>query len=103
MRSRTPARTSGTTRAGTILPRRVAASMPASFEIGGANFRPLQQFAARSAQRNGAVDHHVAAMRKPQRMVGVLFDDQHRESVVAVELANRVKNLSCNQGSQAKR
>ena len=66
---------------------------PSAFEIGSANFRPLQQFRARSLQRNEAVDHDIAAMGELQRVVGVLFDDQDGKAVLAVERPNGVENL----------
>jgi len=65
---------------------------PAAFQIGSANLRPLQQFAAGSGHRNQAVDHDVAAMGEFQRMVGVLLDDQDGEAVLPVQCADGIED-----------
>src|SRR5208282_4269040 len=68
-------------------------SARAAFEVGGANFRPLQQFASGAGQRDLAVDHDITAMRELERMIGVLLDQEHRELVALIERANGGKNL----------
>src|ERR1700729_3640326 len=67
---------------------------PSAFQIGSADFRPLQQLRARSLKRNQAVDHDVAAMGELQRVVGVLFDDQDGKAILPFERPNGVENLA---------
>ncbi len=81
----------------------VTLSPPAAFQIGGADFRALQQFAAGPRQRDQAVDHDIAAMGEFQRVVGVLLDDQHGQAVLPVQGPDRVENLPRDQGGEAER
>jgi len=53
--------------------------MPAAFQVGGLDLRPLQELAAAAGERDGAVDHDVAAVRQFQRVEGILLDQKHRE------------------------
>ena len=50
----------------------------AALEIGGADLRVGQQFAAAAGQHDLPGLHHIAAMRQPQCVVGVLLDQQDR-------------------------
>ena len=56
-----------------------ASSLPAAFQIGGAHLRRLQQLAAGAVQGDLAVDQHVAAVGEPQRLKGVLLDQEDGE------------------------
>src|SRR6201992_4437605 len=59
-------------------------SVPAAFQIGRAYFLAWQKIGSGSAQRDQAVDHDVTAMGELERMIGVLFDDQHGEAILPV-------------------
>src|SRR5579871_947308 len=59
-------------------------SPTAALQIGGADFGPLQQFAASSLERDQPVDHDIAAMGELQCVVGVLLDDQHGKAILLV-------------------
>src|SRR5829696_7936185 len=48
-------------------------SMPAAFEIGRLHLRTIQKLAAAAGKRDGAIDHHIAAVGKFKRMERVLF------------------------------
>src|SRR5882724_8208378 len=54
---------------------------PSAFQTGGSDLRALQQLGAGSLQRNQAVDHDITAMGQPQRVIGILFDDQDGQAV----------------------
>ena len=55
------------------------------FEIGGLHSPgPLQQFLAGAAQRDSAVDDHIATMGELQGMKGVLLDQEDGRSPVAL-------------------
>ena len=55
----------------------------APLEIGGAHFRPRQQFGARALHGDRAVDHDIAAMGELQRMKGVLLDEKDRQPLAS--------------------
>src|SRR5579872_6268960 len=77
--------------------------MSATLEIGGADFRALQQFRAGSLERDQAVDHDIAAVGEPQRVIGVLLDDQYGEAVLPVECPDRLEDLARDQRRETKR
>jgi hypothetical protein len=83
--------------------RRRGANPAGPFQIGSADFRALQQFAAGTFQRDQAVDHDVAAMGQLERMIGVLLDDQHGEAVLPVQGPDGVENLPRDQRGEAQR
>src|SRR6516165_11176983 len=78
-------------------------SMPAAFEIGSLDLRPLQEFASGPAQRDPAIDHDVAAMRELQGVKRVLLDQEHREFLLAVERSDRTENLARHERRQTER
>jgi len=77
--------------------------VPPAFKIGRADFGAREKFRAGAAQRDETVDHDVAAMREFQRVIGVLLDDQHGEAVLAIECADGVKDLPCDERREAER
>ncbi len=77
--------------------------MPAAFEISRLHLRPRQQLLAAAPERDRAVDHHVAAMREPQGMEGVLLHYEHGELLLAVERLDRLEDLAGNERCQPER
>ena len=57
--------------------------MPAAFEIGRPHLGSRQQLGAGAAERDAAVDHHVAAVGELQRVIGVLLDQEDRQPLAA--------------------
>src|SRR3954471_21461823 len=80
-----------------------ASTVPAAFQVGGANLGALQQLGAGPGQRDQAIDHDIAAMGELERMVGVLLDDQHGQAVLPVQSADRIENLARDQRRQTER
>ena len=82
-----------------------SASLPpsAALQIGGTDFRALQQLAAGSGQRDQAIDHDIAAMGELERVIGVLFDDQDGQAVLPVQGPDGVENLPGDQGRKSQR
>src|SRR6185503_2908182 len=77
--------------------------LPAAFEIGGFDFRALEQFAPAAGQGDQAIDHHVAAVGELERVIGVLLDQEDREAFLGIELADGVEDLAHDQRRQTKR
>src|SRR5262245_21301595 len=76
--------------------------MPAS-EISGADLRIGKECSTASGKRDPAVDQNVAAMREPQRMEGVLLDQQHGDALLFVQLLYDSEDLPDDQGCQTQR
>jgi len=70
-----------------------AGSMPTTFEISGLHLGIGQKFGTSAAERNPAGLHHITAMGEPQRVMGILFDEEHRRLLPFVHLANYIENL----------
>src|SRR4029077_14737475 len=83
--------------------RRASQLVPAPLEIGRLHLRPRQQCAPGSAERDPAVDHDIAAVRKLQGVERVLLHQEHGELFLGVELLDRVEDLTRDQRRQAER
>ena len=64
---------------------------------GGADLRVGQKLPAGPRHGDEPVDHHVPAVGQLQRVVGVLLDEEDRQALAAVELADGVEDLPDNQ------
>src|SRR6185295_17780684 len=81
----------------------ISALLVPAFEIGGADFRVGEEVAAGAAERDLAVHHYVAPVRQAQRMVGVLLDEEDRDALRAVDVADDLENLLHDQRREAER
>src|SRR5882757_1181124 len=77
-------------------------SMPA-LEIGRAHLRIAQQLGAGPGQRDLAVDHDVAAMGELERVVGVLLDQEYRDLLLLVDVADDLEDLLDDERRQPER
>src|SRR5215212_2828833 len=67
--------------------------MNAAFEIGRPDLIAGKQLLAGTRHGDTAVDHHIAAVGKLQRMECILLDEEYRDALGAVEFANGGKDL----------
>src|SRR6516162_467300 len=74
-----------------------------AFEIGGFDFRPVEQFATGTGQRDKPVDHNIAAVGERKRVECVLYHQKDREAVLGIERFDGVENLAHDQGRKAER
>ena len=71
------------------------------FQIGSLDFRARQQFLAGAGDRDLAVDHDIAAVGKLQRVECILLDEEHCDSLGAVEFTDGGENLLHDQRREA--
>jgi hypothetical protein len=80
-----------------------AGSVPTSFEVCGAHLGVGQQLGSGAAEHDPPGLHHIAAMSQPQRMMGVLLDEEHGHVLPLVDLADDAEDLLDDQRRQAER
>src|SRR5262249_39797794 len=68
-------------------------SMPYTFQIEGAYFRPLQQFLSAAGERDQAIHHDIATVRELERMEGILSDQEPGKFLLPIEGADRGEDL----------
>src|SRR5580700_8243199 len=74
-----------------------------AFEIGGFDFRPLQQLASGTRERDQTIDHDIAAVRQAERVKGILLDQEYGQALVAIERPDGVEDLPHHQRRQPER
>src|SRR6185369_6545825 len=77
--------------------------MHAAFEVGSTDIFAAQQLAAGSRDGDASVDHHMRAVSEPQRVESILLDQENRQALGAVELADRRKDLANDQRGKPER
>ena len=65
-----------------------------SLQIGRTDLRPGEQLGACAGHGDPAVHQHIAAMREPERVPGILLDQQHGQAGLAVEVADGAADRS---------
>jgi len=74
-----------------------------AFQVGLADFRVGEQLLAGAREDDPAVRHDVAAMRKAQRVVGVLLDQEHGDPVARVDFPDHAEDLAHEQRREPER
>ena len=74
-----------------------------TFQIGRTHLGAGQKLLAGTGEDDLPVLHDVAAMRRTQGVMGILFDEQDGHAVIAVQLADGLENLLDIERRQAQR
>src|SRR6185437_178304 len=80
-----------------------ARASPPALEICGAHLAVMEELAARPGQDDAAGLHDIGTVRQAQRVMRVLLDEEHRDVLLLVDLADHFEDLLDDQRRQAER
>src|SRR5215831_6481998 len=80
-----------------------AGSLPTTFEVGGLHLGIGQKFGPGAGECDASGLHHITAMGKPQRVMGVLLDKEHSHILSFVDFADDTEDLPDDQRRQTER